>query len=101
MKGLNLVIYVIVVSLKWLEVNMVILCADGLTGIKDSISLVSPNNNSLLKVLYLSTFEATKKWILRLINWGKVYGELSIMYEYKLILKYKLLLKKHHFVRWN
>ncbi len=35
---------------------------------------------SLLKVLYLSTLEATKKWTMPLRNWGKVYGELSIMY---------------------
>ena len=35
---------------------------------------------SLLKTLYLTTFEATKKLTLLLRNWGKVYGELSIMY---------------------
>ena len=27
------------------------------------------------------TFEATKKWNMPIRNWGKVYGELSIMYE--------------------
>lgn len=42
---------------------------------------VFPSNVSLLKALYLTTFEATKKWTLPLRNWGKVYGELSIMYE--------------------
>lgn len=36
---------------------------------------------ALLKALYLTTFEAKKKWNLPLGNWGKVYGELSIMYE--------------------
>ena len=46
---------------------------------------VFPSDNSLLKALYLATFEATKKWTLPLRNWGKVYGELSIMYEGRLI----------------
>ena len=45
---------------------------------------VFPNNTALLKALYLATFEATKKWTMPLRNWGKVYGELSIMYEGRL-----------------
>lgn len=45
---------------------------------------VFPSDLSLLKALYLATFEATKKWTLPLRNWGKVYGELSIMYEGRL-----------------
>lgn len=45
---------------------------------------VFPNDTSLLKALYLATFEATKKWNQPLRNWGKVYGELSIMYEGRL-----------------
>jgi putative transposase len=45
---------------------------------------VFPSDTSLLKALYLSTFEATKKWTLPLRNWGQVYGELSIMYEGRL-----------------
>lgn len=45
---------------------------------------VFPSDISLLKALYLATFEATKKWSLPLRNWGKVYGELSIMYEGRL-----------------
>ncbi|MDY5230036.1 MAG: IS256 family transposase, partial [Eubacteriales bacterium] len=40
---------------------------------------------ALLKALYLATFETTKKWIMPLRNWGKVYGELSIMYEGRLV----------------
>ncbi len=31
-----------------------------------------------------ATYEATKKWSKPLRNWGKVYGELSIMYEGRL-----------------
>ena len=45
---------------------------------------VFPSDQALLKVLYLSTFEATKKWTMSIRNWGKVYGELSIMYEGRL-----------------
>lgn len=45
---------------------------------------VFPNDIALLKSLYLSTFEATKKWTMPLRNWGKVYGELSIMFEGRL-----------------
>ena len=33
---------------------------------------------------YLATFEATKKWTMQIHNWGKIYGELSIMYEGRL-----------------
>ena len=45
---------------------------------------VFPSDQALLKALYLSTFEATKKWTMSIRNWGKVYGELSIMYEGRL-----------------
>lgn len=45
---------------------------------------VFPSDTALLKALYLSTFEATKKWTSVLRNWGKVYGELSIMYDGRL-----------------
>ena len=43
------------------------------------------NHTSLLKALYLATFETTKKWTLPLLNCGKVYGELSIMFEERLV----------------
>ena len=45
---------------------------------------VFPSDTALLKALYLATFEATKKWRLPIRNWGKVYGELSIMFEGRL-----------------
>lgn len=45
---------------------------------------VFPSDKALLKALYLSTFEATKKWNMPIRNWGRVYGELSIMYEGRL-----------------
>jgi putative transposase len=37
-----------------------------------------------MKALYLATFEATKKWTMPIRNWGKVRGELSIMYAGRL-----------------
>lgn len=45
---------------------------------------VFPSDTALLKALYLATFEATKRWTTTIRNWGKVYGELSIMYEGRL-----------------
>lgn len=45
---------------------------------------VFPSSQALLKALYLATFEATKKWTMPLRNWGRVYGELAIMYEGRL-----------------
>lgn len=41
---------------------------------------VFPSDKALLKSLYLSTLQATKKWYQPIRNWGKVYGEFSIMY---------------------
>lgn len=45
---------------------------------------VFPSPQALLKALYLATFEATKKWTMPIRNWGKVYGELSIMFQGRL-----------------
>ena len=41
---------------------------------------VFPSDTALLKALYLSTMQATKKWYLPIRNWAKVYGEFCIMY---------------------
>ena len=41
---------------------------------------VFPNDKALLKALYLANLQSTKKWSQPLRNWGKVYGEFSIMY---------------------
>lgn len=46
---------------------------------------VFPSDTALLKALYLATFEATKKWTATIRNWAQVYGELSIMYEGRLL----------------
>lgn len=45
---------------------------------------VFPSTQALLKALYLATFEATKKWTMPIRNWGKVRGELSIMFPGRL-----------------
>lgn len=45
---------------------------------------VFPSDTALVKALYLSMFEATKKWTMSIRNWGQVYGELSLMYEGRL-----------------
>lgn len=36
------------------------------------------------RIMYLATFEATKKWTTTIRDWAQVYGELSIMYEGRL-----------------
>ena len=38
------------------------------------------NDTSLLKALYLSSHELTKKWTMPVRNWGAVYAELTIMH---------------------
>lgn len=45
---------------------------------------VFPSPQALLKALYLATFEVAKKWTVPIRSWGKVYGELAIMYEGRL-----------------
>lgn len=45
---------------------------------------VFPSSQSLLKALYLATFQLTKKWTMPLRNWGAVYSELAVMYPGRL-----------------
>ena len=45
---------------------------------------VFPSDTALLKVLYLATTEISKKWTMPLRDWGKVLGELEIMYPDRL-----------------
>lgn len=45
---------------------------------------VFSGSQALLKALYLATFEATKKWTMPIRNWGKILGELAIMYPDRL-----------------
>ena len=46
---------------------------------------IFPNETALLKALYLSTLEATKRWTMSVRDWGKIWGELEIMYEDRLV----------------
>ena len=39
--------------------------------------------------MVFATFEATKKWTMPIKKWGKVYGELAIMYEGRLPEEYQ------------
>lgn len=45
---------------------------------------VFPSDTALLKALYLATHEVTKKWTMPLRNWGRVLGELEVMYPDRL-----------------
>ena len=47
---------------------------------------IFPSDKALLKSLYLSTLQATKKWTQPLRGWGKVYGEFAVMYEGRITL---------------
>lgn len=45
---------------------------------------VFPTPESLLKALYLATKQVSKKWTQPIRNWGRIYGEFSIMYKERL-----------------
>lgn len=45
---------------------------------------VFPTPESLLKALYLATKQVSKKWSQPIRNWGRIYGEFSIMYKERL-----------------
>ncbi|MBR7084847.1 MAG: IS256 family transposase [Oscillospiraceae bacterium] len=45
---------------------------------------VFPSDTALLKALYPATHETAKKWTMPLRNWGRVLGELEIMYPDRL-----------------
>jgi transposase-like protein len=45
---------------------------------------VFPSEEALRKALYLATQIITKKWTMRIRDWGQIYGELSIIYDGRL-----------------
>ncbi len=45
---------------------------------------VFPNDNSLMKCLYLATKNIEKKWTVRCPNWDMIYNELDILYPNRL-----------------
>ena len=40
-----------------------------------------PTDEALVKMLYLATREATRKWTTRIQNWGEILGQLEIYFE--------------------
>jgi transposase-like protein len=46
---------------------------------------VFPSEDALKKALYLSTLTITKKWTMKIHNWGMIFGELSIHFEGRLV----------------
>ena len=48
---------------------------------------VFPSSQALMKALYLGTFEVAKKWTMPIRNWGKVCGELEIMYPDRMLIQ--------------
>ena len=40
-----------------------------------------PTDEALMKSVYLSLKEATKKWTGRIPGWGEIYSQLSIYFE--------------------
>ena len=40
-----------------------------------------PTDEALMKSVYLSLKEATKKWTGRISGWGEIYSQLSIYFE--------------------
>lgn len=45
---------------------------------------VFPSDTALIKALCLSAFDIAKKWTAPVRDWGRAYGEMSIMYEGRL-----------------
>lgn len=41
---------------------------------------IFPNDQALMKSLYLATIDAQKKWTMRLKGWDKIKNELSILH---------------------
>lgn len=45
---------------------------------------IFPNDEALMKMLYLVTMDFTQKWIMRVPNWGMVLSQFSIYFEDRL-----------------
>ena len=89
--------------------DILIICADGLSGIKEAIAAAFPQTEYQRCIVHqvrntlkyvpdkdrkafasdeekarLALDRVTEKWTMSIQNWGQVYGELSIMYEGRL-----------------
>jgi transposase-like protein len=45
---------------------------------------VFPSEDALKKAMYLSTMNIVKKWTVKIYDWGKIYGELSVIFKGRL-----------------
>ena len=45
---------------------------------------IFPNDEALLKKLYLATKDVTRKWTTRIQNWGTILAQFSIYFEERL-----------------
>jgi len=45
---------------------------------------IFPNDEALTKMLYLATMEVTRKWTMRVANWGQIVGQPPIYFEERL-----------------
>ncbi len=41
---------------------------------------IFPSDEALTKMLYLATMEVTRKWTMRIANWGQILGQLAIYF---------------------
>ncbi|MCH8291534.1 hypothetical protein IH992_10590 [Candidatus Poribacteria bacterium] len=46
-----------------------------------NISGVFPDDNALLKLLYLATQDVTRKWTMKIRNWNQILAQLAIHFE--------------------
>ncbi len=42
---------------------------------------IFPNEEALMRILYLATENATKKWISIIRNWGLIYSQIRILFD--------------------
>ena len=59
---------------------------------------VFPSNTALLKALYPATTEISKKWTMLLRDWGKVLGELEIMFLQSFFRRAEFFSSVEHFI---
>lgn len=64
--------------------DILITCIDGLTGFPEAISAVFPNDDSLMKKLYLAQSDITRKWTGRRKDRGGIHSQLDIYFAERL-----------------
>ena len=64
--------------------DVLISSIDGLPGFSDATKTVFPTDDSLVKILYLSTIGVTKKWTVPVRDWVLILGQLQIHFEDRL-----------------